>query len=74
MLHRSRRTMQVHPSRGLTRRSSTMILTYIFSKVRNYLRYRETVRELSQLSDRELNDLGISRFEIDSIARSHASA
>jgi uncharacterized protein YjiS (DUF1127 family) len=51
-----------------------MFVTYILSKVRSYLRYRETVRELSQLSDRELDDLGISRFQIDNIARQHAVA
>ena len=46
-----------------------MFVTYILSKVRNYMRYRETVRELSQLTDRELDDLGISRFQIESVAR-----
>ena len=46
-----------------------MFVTYILSKIRSYFRYRETLSELSQLSDRELNDLGISRFEIDAIAR-----
>ena len=51
-----------------------MFVTYILSKVRAYVRYRETVRELSQLSDRELDDLGISRFQIDNIARGHAAA
>jgi Uncharacterized conserved small protein len=51
-----------------------MFVTYILSKVRAYMRYRETVRELSQLSDRELDDLGISRFQIESIARQHATA
>ncbi len=51
-----------------------MFVSYILSKVRAYMRYRETVRELSQLSDRELDDLGISRFQIDSIARQHAAA
>jgi uncharacterized protein YjiS (DUF1127 family) len=51
-----------------------MFVTYILSKVRAYMRYRDTVRELSQLSDRELDDLGISRFQIDSIAREHAVA
>ncbi|MCB8822115.1 DUF1127 domain-containing protein [Microvirga rosea] len=51
-----------------------MFVTYILSKVRAYMRYRETVRELSQLSDRELDDLGISRFQIDNIARQHATA
>ena len=51
-----------------------MFVSYILSKIRAYLRYRETVSELSQLSDRELNDLGISRFEIDAIARRHSIA
>ncbi|WP_230531972.1 DUF1127 domain-containing protein [Microvirga roseola] len=51
-----------------------MFVSFILSKVRTYLRYRETVRELSQLSDRELEDLGISRFQIDGIAREHATA
>jgi uncharacterized protein YjiS (DUF1127 family) len=51
-----------------------MFVTYLLSRLRAYLRYRETVRELSQLTDRELDDLGISRFQIDSIARDHAVA
>ena len=50
-----------------------MFVSWILSKMRAYLRYRETLRELSQLSDRELDDLGIGRFEIESIAR-NASA
>ena len=36
---------------------------------RNWRRYRDTVSELNQLSNRELNDLGISRGEIPSVAR-----
>ncbi|WP_112664223.1 DUF1127 domain-containing protein [Microvirga flavescens] len=51
-----------------------MFVSYVLAKVRSYLRYRETVRELSVLSDRELDDLGISRFQIESIAREHATA
>jgi uncharacterized protein YjiS (DUF1127 family) len=47
-----------------------MIVSWILSKVRSYLQYRETVAELSRLTDRELEDLGISRFEIESVARS----
>lgn len=37
--------------------------------IRNYKSYRNTVRELSNLSDRELNDLGISRCDIPRIAK-----
>ena len=33
-----------------------------------YAVYRETLRELQSLSDRELNDLGITRGEIRGIA------
>lgn len=31
--------------------------------------YRQTRRELSSLSDRELDDLGLSRWDIDRVAR-----
>lgn len=41
----------------------------VLNRFRAYLRYRETVTELSRLSDRDLADLGISRFEIQDIAR-----
>lgn len=36
---------------------------------RNWRRYRETVSELSRLSNRELHDLGISRSDIPAVAR-----
>jgi uncharacterized protein YjiS (DUF1127 family) len=52
----------------------TMFVSYILAKVQAYFRYRETVRELSLLSNRDLDDLGISRFQIDSIARQTAAA
>jgi uncharacterized protein YjiS (DUF1127 family) len=46
-----------------------MFVTYILSKIRAYKVYRETVQELAQLSDRELADLGIARFDIPRVAR-----
>jgi uncharacterized protein YjiS (DUF1127 family) len=49
-----------------------MIVSWVLSKIRNYLQYRETVAELSRLTDRELDDLGISRFDIESVARNSA--
>jgi Uncharacterized conserved small protein len=52
----------------------TMFVTYILSKIRAYRLYRETVRELAQLSDRELADLGIVRYDIDRVARQAAFA
>lgn len=35
----------------------------------NWRRYRQTVNELSRMSDRELNDLGLSRSDIELVAR-----
>jgi uncharacterized protein YjiS (DUF1127 family) len=52
----------------------SMFVTYFLSKVRSYLLYRTTIRELSQLSDRELADLGIARFDITKVARLAAFA
>jgi uncharacterized protein YjiS (DUF1127 family) len=37
---------------------------------RNWRRYRQTISELSRLSNRELNDMGISRSDIPSVAKS----
>lgn len=42
----------------------------ITQKIANWRRYRTAVRELSQLSDRELADLGLSRNDIEAVARS----
>ena len=36
-------------------------------------RFRESVRELERLSDRELNDLGISRYDIPEVVRQGAA-
>ena len=36
---------------------------------RNWRRYRETVNELGRLSNRELDDLGITRSDIPFVAR-----
>ncbi len=49
-----------------------MFLSFVLSRVRAYLRYRQTVNELSGLSDRQLADLGLDRSEIQAIARLHA--
>ena len=44
-------------------------LKTISEKLATWRRYREAVRELSQLSDRELDDIGIRRGDIEFIVR-----
>jgi uncharacterized protein YjiS (DUF1127 family) len=46
----------------------------ITEKLDAWRRYREAVRELSQMSDHELRDIGIHRCDIKSIARQTALA
>jgi len=41
----------------------------IVRNYRNWRRYRDTITELSRLSNRELADLGINRGEIQAVAR-----
>jgi len=35
----------------------------------NWRKYRQTITELGRMTNRELNDLGINRADIDSVAR-----
>ncbi len=51
-----------------------MFLTTIIARIQSYLRYRDTVRQLSQLTDRELEDLGLHRSGITETAWRHAFA
>jgi uncharacterized protein YjiS (DUF1127 family) len=50
---------------------STTLTTFksISEKLSAWRRYRDAVRELSQLTDRELTDIGIRRGEIETIVR-----
>lgn len=41
----------------------------IFGYFKRRRRIRQTMKELNSLSDRELNDVGISRYDIAHIAR-----
>jgi len=41
----------------------------IRQKIAEFVAYQRTVRELSQLDNRSLNDLGINRTDIRSLAR-----
>jgi uncharacterized protein YjiS (DUF1127 family) len=48
-------------------------LKTITEKLNAWLRYREAVKELSQLSDRELSDIGIRRGDIEFVVRQNLS-
>ena len=41
-------------------------------RVSRWLDYRRTVSELSRLTDQELSDLGINRYDIKRVARRSA--
>jgi uncharacterized protein YjiS (DUF1127 family) len=41
---------------------------------RKWAAYQQTVRELGALDNRQLNDLGITRSDIQRIAREHVKA
>ncbi|GGB54110.1 DUF1127 domain-containing protein [Roseibium aquae] len=41
----------------------------VVRKYNNWVKYRRTVDELSRLSNRELGDLGITRNQIEFVAR-----
>lgn len=45
------------------------MMSSIIHNYRNWRRYRETVNELSRLSNRELSDVGLSRGDIPFVAR-----
>ena len=42
--------------------------------LKKWAAYQQTVRELAALDNRQLNDLGITRIDIQRIAREHARA
>jgi len=49
-------------------------LKTIVATLSGWRRYRDAYRELSQLTDRELTDIGVCRDDIVSIARTAAAA
>lgn len=51
-----------------------MFLASLIARIQAYFRFRDTVRELSRLSDRELDDLGLSRDRIVEVAARHSFA
>jgi uncharacterized protein YjiS (DUF1127 family) len=42
-----------------------MFVAFVLSRIGAYRQYRASAHELSRFSERELDDLGISRYEID---------
>ena len=48
-----------------------MFLSVLLSSLRHWLRYRETMHQLSRLSDRELSDIGINRSNLSTVAPPH---
>ena len=46
-----------------------MFTSMILAKLASWRRYRQTVRELEALNDRELADLGFGRRDIRAVAR-----
>ena len=64
----SQRSRRIDPQN--TRRSRTVIsLRMISDKLKAWRRHREAMRELSQLSDHELSDIGIGRGDIEYVVR-----
>jgi uncharacterized protein YjiS (DUF1127 family) len=49
-----------------------MLVAFFLSKVANYRRYRRTIFELSHFSDRELDDVGLSRSQVYNVSRKNA--
>ena len=52
-----------------------MLISFVLSKIRAWFLFRNTVRELERLNDKDLSDLGINRSDIKAIAwqTSHAT-
>ena len=51
----------------------TNLLKNFLQKLRNYGQYRQSLNELSKLTDRELNDIGIGRGDIYRVAKGDTS-
>jgi uncharacterized protein YjiS (DUF1127 family) len=52
--------------------AETSIVARLVDWIAEHRRYRRTLSELSTLSDRELDDIGLSRGEVEIVARRSA--
>jgi uncharacterized protein YjiS (DUF1127 family) len=59
----------VDAGRGGSETFAQRLARVMFGWVAEQRRYRDTMSELSQLSDRELNDIGLERGQIEAVAR-----
>jgi uncharacterized protein YjiS (DUF1127 family) len=61
----------LEPKRGCWRQETSRkgIIMNVARSFNNWRKYRQTVTELGRMSSRELQDLGIDRADIQSVAR-----
>ena len=59
---------------GLSRNWAMSLIDGVRTRIEQIRVYRQTVRALSELSDRDLRDLGLSRAMIRSVAKEAALA
>lgn len=48
------------------------MLKDLFDSIRKYNLYRQTYKELNSMTEEELRDIGINKYEIEEIARGSA--
>ena len=67
------RGLSTPASRGNSTNDSGSVLGHLLQRVGSWFgeqrRYRQTMNELSALTDRELDDIGLSRSDIESVAQ-----
>ena len=56
-------------SRFAQSETTTSLFDFLFAGLGQRAQYRKTLNELSRLSDRELEDIGVMRGDISEIAR-----
>jgi uncharacterized protein YjiS (DUF1127 family) len=74
-LHKQRwkhRAFGLQPTARKSIRRTIMIVSQIIARIRQYMRYRASVRALSALNERELSDIGLTRGDIIDVARQSA--